>query len=263
MVVQTESRGVSRLVPAVDRAARLLDVLEDADRPMTISELARELSINKGTVRDLLETLRAHGLLARDETNGLKGYRLGPRLARLGLSALGQLDVAGVARPFLVELATHVDGAVLLVVPRDGRAEIIDKVDGGRVAVQVSATVGRRIRLAAGACGKVFMSFLEQSEWRQHLAELTHPTPRTITDPAAYAEELDRTRRLGYATDDEEYLIGVRATSAPVMDARGNVAAAVLVLGLTGSLTREDLPRTGALTAQAAHAISSAVGAPD
>ena len=263
MVVQSESRGVSRLVPAVDRAARLLELLEDAERPMTISELARELGINKGTVRDLLETLRAHGLLARDEANGLKGYRLGPRLVRLDLSALGQLDVAAVARPFLVELATHVDGAVLLVVPRDGRAEIIDKVDGGRVAVQVSATVGRRIRLAAGACGKVFMSFLEQPEWRRHLAELTHPTPRTITDPSAYAEELDRTRRLGYATDDEEYLIGVRATSAPVVDARGNVAAAVLVLGLTGSLPSEDLPRTGALTAQAARAISSALGAPD
>lgn len=264
-VVQTESGVVSRLVPAVDRAARLLDLLEHAERPMTISELARALGINKGTTRDLLETLRAHGLLARDGNglNGLKGYRLGPRLARLGLSALGQLDVAGVARPLLAELATQVDGAVLLVVPRGGRAEIIDKVDSRRVAVQVSATVGRRIRLAAGACGKVFLSFLEESEWRRHLAELTHPTPRTITDPAAYAEELDRTRRLGYATDDEEYLIGVRATSAPVMDARGSVAAAVLVLGLTGSLPREDLARTGELTAQTARAISSALGAPD
>ena len=253
--------GRPRLVPAVARAARLLELLEAAARPMTISELARELGVNKGTTRDLLETLRAHGLLARDEAR--KAYRLGPRLVRLGLSAQGQLDVAGVARPFLAELSHQVNCAVLLVVPRVDRAEIVDKVDGGRVAVEVSATVGRRIRLAAGACGKVFLSFLDEPQWKRYLAELTHPTPNTITDPTAYADELDRTRRLGYATDDEEYLMGVRATSAPVLDARGSLAAAVLVLGLTGTLPREELTRIGVLTAQSARAISSALGAPD
>src|SRR5579859_4477815 len=90
-----------RLVPAVDRAARLLELLEVHGQPMTISELARQLGINKGTTRDLLETLRSHGLLERDEDR--KQYRLGPRLARLGIAALGQLDLASVARPFLVD----------------------------------------------------------------------------------------------------------------------------------------------------------------
>src|SRR5216684_2329481 len=136
------------MVPAVDRAARLLEVLESAGRPMTISELARQLGINKGTMRDLLETLRAHGILERDE--GRKQYRLGPRLARLGMAALGQLDLASVARPYLVDLAQEINAAVLLVVPHGDRATIVDKVDGGRVAVEVSATVGRRICRASG-----------------------------------------------------------------------------------------------------------------
>src|SRR5579859_1451033 len=234
------------MVPAVDRAARLLETLESGGRPMTISELARELGINKGTMRDLLETLRAHGLLERDEAR--KQYRLGPRLARLGMAALGQLDLAGVARPFLLDLANEINGAVLLVVPHGDRATIVDKVDGGRVAVEVSATVGRRIRLAAGACGKVFLSVLDEPARTRLLADLTHPTPRTITDRAQYAAELARVRQLGYATDDEEYLTGVRAVSAPVVDARGRVAAAVLVIGLTGSLRVEDLARVGRAT---------------
>ena len=195
-----------RLVPSVDRAARLLEVLESGGHPMTISELARELGINKGTMRDLLETLRAHELLERDAER--KTYRLGPRLARLGMAALGQLDLASVARPYLIGLADQIGGTVLLVAPHGDRATIVDKVDGGRVAVDVSATVGRRIRLAAGACGKVFLAFSpdEAERLRHHLAALTHPTPRTILDPATYGSELERVRRLGYATDDEEYL---------------------------------------------------------
>ena len=250
---------LSRLVPAVDRAARLLEVLELGGRPMTISELARHLGINKGTVRDLLETLRAHGLLERDEAR--KEYRLGPRLARLGMAALGQMDLASVARPFLLDLASEINGTVLLVVPHGDRATIVDKVDGGRVAVDVSATVGRRIRLAAGACGKVFLSVVADAERARYLADLQHPTPRTITDLAAYAAELEAVRLLGYATDDEEYLTGVRAAASPVYDARGRLGAAVLVLALTGSLRLEDLPQTGEATARTAGAISAALGA--
>ncbi len=250
-----------RIVPAVDRAARLLDVLESEGRPLTISELARALAINKGTTRDLLETLRAHALLDRDEAS--KTYRLGPRLARLGMAALGQLDLSSVARPFMAELAERVNGAVLLVVPHGDRATIVDKVDRGSVAVEVSATVGQRLRLAAGACGKIFLLDLSEADRARYLAELTHVTPRTITDVAAYSRELEVVRRRGYATDDEEYVTGVRATAAGVVDARGRVLAALVVLGLTGSLRMEDLPRTGEATAEAARALSAALGAPD
>ncbi len=228
---------------------------------MTISELARALGINKGTMRDLLETLRLHGWLERDET--LKTYQLGPRLARLGMAALGQLDLTTVARPAMAELAERVSGAVLLLVPHGDRATIVDKVDRGRVAVEVSANIGSRIRLAAGACGKVFLAYGEGIDVQSALAEISRPTPNTIADPRQYALELERVRRQGYATDDEEYLRGVRAASAPVFDARGRLAAAVLVVALTGSLPVEDLPRAGEATRQATQAICAAHGAPD
>jgi DNA-binding IclR family transcriptional regulator len=237
-----------------------LALLESAARPLTITELARQLGINKGTTRDLLETLRVHGLLERDEDR--KQYRFGPRLARLGMAALGQLDLASVARPYLADLAREVNGAVLLVVPHGDRATIVDKVDGGRVAVEVSATIGERIRLAAGALGKVLLAYLDEPDRLRYLSDLTHPTPKTITDPARYCLELENARRLGYATDDEEYLPGVRAAAAPVFEARGRIAAAVLVVGLIGSLPVEDLPRTGEATARAARALSAGLGAP-
>jgi IclR family transcriptional regulator, KDG regulon repressor len=249
-----------RRVPAVDRAARLLDLLERAGRPLTISELARELGLNKGTTRDLLETLRAHALLERDAER--KQYRLGPRLARLGMAALGQLDLARVAHPFLVDLAAETGGAALLLVRQADRAQIIDKVDAGHVAVEVSATVGRRIPLAAGACGKVFLAYVPPPEHRGFLERLHPGTRKTIRDPGAYAEELEKVRQLGYATDDEEYLPGVRATSAPIFDARQQLVGAVLVVGLTISVSAADLVPTGEATARAAQAISAALGAP-
>ena len=228
---------------------------------MTITELARALGVNKGTTRDLLETLRMHGLLDRDDVR--KTYRLGPRLARLGMAALGQLDLSALAHPFLRKLAEQVSGTVLLLVPHGDRATIVDKVDNARLAVEVSAMVGSRIRLAAGACGKVFLAYGPPADMARHVADLTRPTRNTILDLDVYRAELERVRRQGYATDDEEYLTGVRATSAPVFDARGQLMAAVLVVGLTGSLPVSELPATGQRTAACARAVSAALGAPD
>jgi DNA-binding IclR family transcriptional regulator len=249
-----------RRVPAVDRAARLLLLLERAGRPQSISDLARQLGVNKGTVRDLLETLRAHELLERDDDRKL--YQLGPRLARLGLAALRQLDLPRIAHPYLLDLARATGGAVLLVVRDGDRATIVDKVDAGHVAVEVSATIGRRISLAAGACGKIFLAHVDPTELPMHLARLSHRTKRTIRDPVRYAAELKTVQQVGYALDDEEYLSGVRATAAPVIDVRGRLVAAVLVVGLTASLAAQDLPAVGETTARTARAISLALGAP-
>src|SRR5438045_9432411 len=116
------------------------------------------------------------------------------------MAQLGQLGLAWVARSYLSSLAEQINATVLLVVPHGDRATIVDKVDGGRVAVEVSATVGRRIRIAAGACGKVFLAFSDDSDRMRHLAALTHPTPRTLLDPSLYELELDHLRRVGYAT---------------------------------------------------------------
>src|SRR5258708_36703851 len=115
------------------------------------------------------------------------------------------MELASVARPFLVDLASDINGTVLLVVPHGDRATIVDKVDQGRVAVEVSATIGRRIRLAAGACGKVFLAYSSEPDSLRFLADLVHPTPRTVTDPSLYALELEGVRRRGYPREDEEY----------------------------------------------------------
>src|SRR5919197_6715038 len=141
----------ARLVPAVDRAARVLALLEAEGRPLGISDLARRLNASKGSVRDVLETLRSHGLLERDDAN--KQYRLGPRLVRLGHAAQDGLDLARVAGPFLTRL-TEVTGETALLLTRQGdRALILAKAEAGETAMRVSAPVGRRIPLIAGAVG--------------------------------------------------------------------------------------------------------------
>src|ERR687895_536343 len=95
---------------------------------------------------------------------------------------------------------------------------------------------GRGLPLYAGSIGKVLLAVMAPAERERWLSVQPPPrfTARSTTDPAAYRALLDRVQRQGYAVDDEEYLDGVRAASAPIRNRQGTLA----VLTVVGFSTR-------------------------
>ena len=75
-------------------------------------------------------------------------------------------------------------------------------------------------------------------------------TERTIIDPEAVRAEAETTRARGFAFEDGEFRVGVRAIAAPVRDTFGDVVAALAVSGPTGEL--KDVSRAARLVAAAA-----------
>lgn len=243
----------ARVVPAVDRAARILAMLEDERRPLSISEFASRLNASKGTVREVLETLRYHGFVERDAESKL--YTLGARLIRLGALARSRLGLGETARPYLRELAEEVGEAAVLLLPQGASLIINEKAEPERRALPmtVAATIGGSIPLFAGACGKVMLAF-------------DGPRARLAAGggvvPDVPAEELRLVRARGFALDDQEFLDGIRGVSAPVFDQDGSLAALILVSGLVASIGSEQLEEMGEATGRAARQISAALGAP-
>jgi len=197
-----------RVVPSVDKAARLLAAL-DAREPLGISELARRISASKGTVRDVLLTLAMHGLVSRDSDGR---FRRGA--AR---------DLRALAAGPLEALMTETGETAILGVVRDGQLEIAARAEPS-TDLHMSAPIGRRLPLRAGAHGKVLVG----------------------KEPIGY--------------DDEEYLPGVRATAAPIVDPTGRRIAALIVVGFKERLDMRTLRRIGQRCATAAREISDLIG---
>src|SRR3982074_2739099 len=133
-------RGTTRPVPAVEKTARVLRALADGGRPQGISELARTLNVSKGTLRDILLTLDAHGFVVRDPATR---FRLGPQLRTL-------------AQPPLVSLMETFGETAVLGVVHDGKLEIAARAEPTS-GLHMSAPLGRRLPLDAGAHGKVLV----------------------------------------------------------------------------------------------------------
>jgi IclR family acetate operon transcriptional repressor len=227
---------VPNLVPAVDRALRILNAFKNGRAEYGVTDLSRLLALNKSTVHDILITLAHHNLLERNPAT--HKYRLGPGVLAFGDRARQRRDVRQVAHPFLLELMQATDESVLLGVFETDTIAIVDKAEPA-AGLHVTASIGQRLPFCAGCFGRAFLAWLDEAAV-DHLLKspgLRKFTATSITDPKTYKSSLAAARRQGYAVDDaEEYLAGVWAASAPILDATG-VVAALTVVGFSSRLT--------------------------
>lgn len=253
------TEAASQLVPAVDRAIRMLLDLRGAREGKGISELSRDLAIPKSSAFQIAATMVHHRLLERDAAT--RRYRLGSGLQALVGSHGGRPDVAVLAAPHLRGLARGTGLTALLGLPTATGTVLAARADSPE-PLGVNAPVGFELDRMAGAFGKVFAAALDDRR-RKALLRRALPafTARSIVSAEEMERELERVRRHGVATDIEEYLDGIRAVAAPVVDGTGAVVAAVCALGIAARLKRDQLAAVSQQVRGAAAALSKDLGA--
>ncbi len=252
--------GRVNLVPAVDRAVTLLRLLQDGGGTHGVSDLSRKAGLHKSTVHDILHTLCHHKLVEQDPAT--KRFRLGAGLLEFSAHVRDRLDLRRVARAHLGELARATGETVFLGTFDGDHVMIVDKEESAH-DLKITSPVGRRIPYCAGAFGKVFLAALPPADRDRLLKRrpLRAFTARSITDAATYGRDLVRVRREGFALDDEEYLDGVRAAAAPIVDGEGRVVGALCAVGLKARLRTSTFRALGPQVAAAAQAVSERLGA--
>src|SRR5436190_21615340 len=101
-------------VRAVERAADVLAALAQAERPQTLSAIAARAGLSVPTTFRLLRTLEAQGLVMPHGEGG--AYTLGFRVLQLAHALTRQLDIIGIARPFLAAVRDRVGETSGLIV---------------------------------------------------------------------------------------------------------------------------------------------------
>ena len=246
-----------QLVPAVDRAIRMLTRLRAADDGRRISDLARDLDIPKSSAFQIATTLVHHGILECDDDT--RRYRIGPALREIA-SASSHPDLPLMASTYLERLATETRTTALLGLPADDGVVLAARAESPE-PLGISAPVGYRLDLRAGAFGKIFAASLSDTDLGLFLRrKLPAFTERAITQPSAYRAEIERVRSKGYAVDVEEYLDGVRAVAAPVFDHTGSTVAAICLVGLSARLQRAQLRAAAERARDAARELSLELG---
>ncbi len=240
--------------PSVRKAFEILRALSSSKKGLGVSEIARDLKMAKSTVHGMTSALEELGAVMRDPYT--KRYRLGFTLFELGRSAYSQIDLKTLARPIMEELMEETQASVFLGILNWDHVTVLDIVES-RQDLKITAPIGATIPLFAGAVGKVFLASMEEEQTEKIIRSkgLTRFTENTIVDPELYYQELRLVRKIGYAVDDEEYILGVRAV-ASLISGFGRLMSAIWVVGFKASLDEKRMKALITLTRKAAKDIS-------
>ncbi|MPY86974.1 MAG: helix-turn-helix domain-containing protein [Luteitalea sp.] len=246
-------------VPALERALAILELVASSKSGLTFSQLARSLDFPKSSVHCLLLTFERHGYLQRDEATGR--YMSGLKLVSIANMAIDGIVLRERAAPLLRALVANTGLTVHMAILDRGEVALIAKVDLPGVH-RVATWVGKRMDVHCTSLGKCLIASLPEGDVDQIIRNkgLLRHNENTIVSLARLKEELVRTRRLGYALDDEEEEIGGRCIGAPVFNWDGSVVAAVSVTGSTRRIDTENCDTLADQVKQAAIGISRQLG---
>lgn len=237
-------------IQSVARALKILNTLGEADEGVGVTELARAMDMDKGSVSRVMQTLAQQGFAEQDPST--RRYTLGPQLVVLGQRLLARMPLRDQAHPYLRQLVDATGECAHLAVAAQGQVLYVDQVESA-ATLRVNTGVGTLAPMHSTALGKCLMAFGNAA-----IPEpLTAFTTRTITSAEALKLHLEQTRRQGYAIDDEEYSYDVRCVAVPVINHQNQVVAAIGISGPAGRMGLERLPELASVVREIGTALSN------
>lgn len=254
----SESQTSPYRVQVLDRVFRILDLLAEPSSKNTLPEIAEALQLHKSTAHRLLTVLERERFVERN-TSGK--YRIGSRVIEMGLSALSQLDLYEVAKPYLRTLVDQTGETAHLAVLRDGQAVSLLNVDS-RQTLRTPGAVGDRRPVHCTATGKAMLAGSSLDELNALLKGYRFQsfTRNTIATCSRLRIELQTIRERGYSVDNEEWEVGLRCIGAPVRDSAGSTVAAISISGPVFRITPDRLDGLSQMVRRAAGEISYVLG---
>jgi DNA-binding IclR family transcriptional regulator len=240
--------------PSVKKAFGILSAISSSQQGLGVSELAKKLKMAKSTVHGMTSALEELGAVMRDPLN--KKFKLGFTLLEIGRSAYSQVDLRTSARPVMEDLMEKTQTSVFLGILNWDHVTILDIVES-RQDLKITAPVGATIPMLAGAVGKVFLASMDDEQAHKIVESKGLPrfTDNSIVDTSLYFKELKHVAQQGFAVDDEEYILGVRAVASPLIGL-GQLRSAIWIVGFKASLDETRMKKLTRDTQKAAQTIS-------
>lgn len=250
--------GESQETGALQRGLLLLELMVNAGRALTLTELSELSNLHVSTVHRLMQTLMQSEHVFRD---GGKRYYAGPR-SYLPLSLYHPFNV--LRRDSYETLRTLRDrfgvscGLSVFIGTQRLVVELATASDTLSPYYQTHLTSP----LHAAASGKLLLLNFP-TEQRQELlgpAPYMQYTPHTITDAKAVERELALTAERGYAVSLNENFKGISAVGAPINVTPQRAVGSITFAGPSHFFTADTVLEMGTLARQAADLL--ALGSP-
>lgn len=229
---------------SLDAALRVLHVMADARGPMALSDLARACDLPPSNVHRYLASFQTAGLVSQAGRSGR--YDLGPEALRLGLAAIARNDFVNRTADALPEL-TQATGMTALLSVWGEHGPTVVRWERAETPTVTSMGLGTTLPLLHSATGLAFLTWAPRAPIAGTLAAESQQTRGESADRVDI-DHLTRTvRGRGFATADGDFIPGLVALAAPVLDWQGEAQVVVTLIGTDPAALRPGAAEATAL----------------
>lgn len=247
----------SSKAPAIARAVAILRLLGKAQGPLGLQPIARELGLVPSTCLYVLRALVEEELVAFDPAT--KRYRLDAGVLTLARQYLRSDPFADIAQTSLDRITAEY-GLTAIGVQISGLDHIVVLASSeGSRNFSLSTRVGSRFPALISATGRCIAAFgtNDPALLRKRFDQLRWDNP---PDFELWMEQVEATRRNGYAVDAGHYIAGVFVIAAPIFATAGAPTHALVAVGLEGGVRATGPDRLGDALRTEAALVSARLG---
>jgi len=202
---------------SLEKGLNILSLFSIENPSLTQSEISRTSGMNMTSTYRFVNTLVRLGYLAKDART--KELRLGIRSLALSANIMRTIDEISLIKGIVDSV--HVNHNITI--------DVAFAIEGNLVRTyhrQATETLTYHLPAVAKnsmhntSVGKAYLSTLPEDILKQVIAgmRLVPKTKKTIVDKDRLVNEIEKTRRRGYAACDEEYLPGLVTIGAPLIN---------------------------------------------
>ncbi len=211
---------------SLERAFDVLSVLQEANQPLRLAEVARASGLHIATAQRIVNVLVGRGYAAKSGD----AYTGGPAALAVAHAYVVTNPLSLLAQPILQQLAVKTGYTASLYVRVERSRVLIARVESEHPLSYV-LPVGERLPLHLGGAGKMFLAEMTAADVDEALATIA-----TISLADGHTVGVDELRTQlkqihddGYAVTVAERQVGVGSVTAPVLATDGTMLAAMTV----------------------------------
>ena len=224
--------------------ARGLSVLRTftRDNPeMTLSEVASATGLNPAVARRCLNTLVELGYVGKRG----KLFLLTPEVMGFASAFLESVNLEEIARSHLQDVRDNTGDSSSLAVLSHLDILYLVHVSTNRM-IRLDAGIGTRFPAYATSLGRVIIAHQSESFINDYLARIKPQklTDKTVISKVKLRKVLNKCRRQGFTSTQDELDYGIISVAVPVFDNDGEILAAINCSTATTRVNQEEMIET-------------------
>ncbi|ANC01903.1 MULTISPECIES: IclR family transcriptional regulator [Pseudomonas] len=224
---KTAADNSKQKVRSAEVGTDILKALAELSPSTSLSRLAEHVQMPASKVHRYLQALIASGFAEQDAATN--HYGLGREALRVGMAALGSIDVLKVAALPLSQLRDALNESCFIAVWGNQGATVVN-IEPAVRAVTVVTQIGSVLPLLSSSTGLVFAAHLPERETIELRDRELAARGQQVEH---YVDLFTQIRTRGLHHVHGLLMPGVDALSAPVFNAMGQIAAVMTVVGPT------------------------------